>query len=218
MNFQSLQRKYIWPGPLRLGHWIMAITVTGLLASGWLMQNVAHIFQAALDFHYIFAYVLCFALGLRLYLLIGASPSAASWHDLVPRTQDLNKALAMLRFYVSLGRTPLPHWYAHSPLWAPIYLLLLFILLLQILTGFLIGTEHHVILVNLYSLHHIGATFIAFFTITHIVTVFLHDLEAGSSDISGMIHGYRIFTLEKPELPPTSHSVSLDKLKQDKPN
>ncbi len=218
MNLQSLQRKYIWPGPLRLGHWIMVIAVTGLLASGWLMQNVAHIFQAALDYHYIFAYALCFALGLRLYLLVSSSPSAASWHDLIPRAQDLKKALAMLRFYVSLGRTPLPHWYAHSPLWAPIYLLLLFILLLQIITGFLIAAGHHDLLVNLYSLHDSGATFIAFFTITHIVAVFLHDLKAGSSDISGMIHGYRIFALEKPELPPTAHTVSLDRLKQNKPD
>ena len=218
MNFQSLQRKYIWPGPLRLSHWIMVIAVIGLLGTGWLLENIAHVFQVALDYHYIFAYALCFALGLRLYLLVSSSPSAASWQDLIPGKQDLKKALAMLRFYISLGRTPLPHWYAHSPLWAPIYLFLFVILLLQIITGFLISTGQHVVLINLYSLHNINASIIAFFTVTHIVTVFLHDLKAGTSDISGMIHGYRIFTLEKPDLPPALHTVSLDKLKQKDPD
>ena len=216
MNFQTLQRKYIWPGPLRLGHWIMAIAVIGLLVSGWLLQNVAHYFQVALDYHYILAYALCFGLAIRLYLLARSSPSAASWHDLVPDTQNLKKALAMVRFYVSLGRTPLPSWYAHSPLWAPIYLLVFVILLLQIITGFLMASGQHTLLINLYTLHNVNTSIIAAFTVLHVISVFLHDLKSGSSDISAMIHGYRIFTVEKPELPPIIQTVSLDKLKQHK--
>ena len=218
MNFQNLQRKYIWPGRLRLGHWLMSIAVIGLLLTGWLLQNVLPYFQLALDYHYILAYVLSFALGLRLFLLVSSPASAAGWHDLVPNKDSLYKALAMLRFYVSFGRTPLPHWYAHSPLWAPIYLILFFLLLIQIVSGFLIGTGQHTLLINLYTLHNFTSTLIAVFTTAHIISVFLHDLKAGTSDISGMIHGYRIFTIEKPELPGHIQTVSLDKLKHRNPD
>jgi Ni/Fe-hydrogenase 1 B-type cytochrome subunit len=213
LNFQNLQRKYIWPGHLRLGHWLMSIAVIGLLLTGWLLQNVVQYFQIALDYHYIMAYILSFAVSLRLFLLVRSPASAAGWHDLVPNKDSLYKAFAMLRFYVSLGRTPLPRWYAHSPLWAPTYLLLFFLLLIQIMSGFLIGAGQHTLLVNLYTLHNFTSTFIAVFAAAHIISVFLHDLKAGTSDISGMIHGYRIFTIEKPELPGTIQTVSLDKLK-----
>ena len=216
MSFQTLQRKYIWPGRLRLGHWLMSVAVVGLLITGWLLQHVVHYFQIALDYHYILAYALAFVLGLRLFLLMSSPASAAGWHDLVPDRQSPKKALAMLRFYVSFGRTPLPHWYAHSPMWAPIYLLLFFLLLVQIISGFLIGAGQHTLLVNLYTLHNFNSIIIAIFTAAHVISVFMHDLKAGSSDISGMIHGYRIFNIEKPELPDAIHTVSLDKMKQGK--
>ena len=196
----------------------MSIAVIGLLLTGWLLQNVVHYFQIALDYHYILAYALSIALGLRLFLLMSSPASAAGWHDLVPNRGSLHNALAMLRFYVSFGRTHLPHWYAHSPLWAPFYLLLFFLLLIQIVSGFLIGAGQHTLLINLYTLHNFTSTLIAVFTTAHIISVFLNDLKAGTSDISGMIHGYRIFIIEKPELPGTPQTVSLDKLKQHNPD
>lgn len=203
---------------LRFSHWVMAVAVIGLLVTGWLLQQVIQFFEIALDIHYILAYALAFALGLRIYLLLSSPGSASGWHDLMPDKHSLKKALAMLRFYVSFGRTPLPRWYAHSPLWAPLYLLLFFLLLLQIISGFLIGSGQHSLPVNLHGLHELNSSIIALFTATHIISVFLHDLKSGSSDISGMIHGYRIFNIEKPEFPGTIQTVSLDKLKQHKPD
>jgi Ni/Fe-hydrogenase 1 B-type cytochrome subunit len=196
----------------------MAVAVIGLLITGWLLQNVVQYFQIALDYHYIMAYALTFALGLRLYLLVSSPASAASWHDLAPDRQSLKKTFGMLRFYVSFGRAPLPNWYAHSPLWAPIYLLLFFLLLIQIASGFLIAAGQHILLVNLYTLHNFNSTCLAIFTAAHLISVFMHDLKAGSSDISAMIHGYRIFNIEKQELPDVIHTVSLNKLKQSKPD
>ena len=143
MNFQTLQRKYIWPGCLRFGHWVITVAVVGLLFTGWLQQHVVQYFQIALDYHYILAYALTLALGLRLYLLVSSPASAANWQDLLPNRHGMKQAIAMLRFYISFGRTPLPHWYAHSPLWAPIYLFIFLLLLTQILSGFLISAGHH---------------------------------------------------------------------------
>lgn len=196
----------------------MAIAVIGLLVTGWLQQHVVQYFQIALDYHYILAYALTLTLGLRLYLLVSTPASAANWRDLVPNRNRMKQAMAMLRFYVSFGRTPLPHWYAHSPLWAPVYLFIFILLLIQILSGFLIGAGHHTLIINLYMLHHNVSTGIAIFTLLHIISVFLHDLKAGTSDVSAMIHGYRIFKIEKPNITTVVQTVSLDKLKNNKPD
>jgi len=218
LNFPTLQQKYIWTGQLRFSHWIMAIAVVGLLVTGWLQQHVVQYFQIALDYHYILAYTLVLAVGLRLYLLVSSPASASSWRDFVPNRHSMKQAIAMLRFYVSFGRSPLPHWYAHSPLWGPVYLFIFLLLLIQILSGFLIGAGHHTLYINLYTLHHGASTSIAVFTLLHIISVFLHDLKAGTSDISAMIHGYRVFKIEKPDITNAVHTVSLDKLKQNKPD
>ena len=218
MNDPNLQQSFIWAGKLRFSHWLIAIAVVGLLLTGWLQQHVVQYFQIALDYHYILAYALTLALGLRLYLLFSSPASAANWRDLLLNRQRLKQAIAMLRFYVSFGRTPLPHWYAHSPLWAPIYLFIFILLLIQIISGFLIGAGHHTLFINLYTLHNNTATAIAIFTLFHVISVFLHDLKAGTSDVSAMIHGYRIFKIEKPDISPVVHTVSLDKLKQNKPD
>ena len=217
MSFQTLQRKYIWPGRLRLSHWVISVAVVGLLVTGWLQQHVVQYFQIALDYHYILAYTLTLALGLRLYLLVSSPASASNWRDLIPGRHSMKQAMAMLRFYVSFGRTPLPHWYAHSPLWAPVYLFIFLLLLIQILSGFLIGAGHQTLFINLYTLHQNVSTGIAIFTLLHIISVFLHDLKSGTSDVSAMIHGYRLFKIEKPDITTTLQKVSLDKLKTNKP-
>jgi len=218
LNSPALQQKYIWTGKLRFSHWIMAIAVVGLLVTGWLQQHVVKYFQVALDYHYILAYALTLALGLRLYLLVSTPASASNWRDLVPNRNNMKQISAMLRFYVSFGRTPLPHWYAHNPLWAPVYLFIFLLLIIQILSGFLIGAGHHTLYINLYTLHQTASTGIAVFTVLHIISVFLHDLKAGTSDVSGMIHGNRIFKIEKPDITTSAQTVSLDKLKIDKPD
>lgn len=218
MNFQTLQRKYIWPGRLRFSHWVITIAVIGLLVTGWLQQHVVQYFQVALDYHYILAYLLTLILGLRLYLLVSSPASASNWRDLIPNRHRMKQAIAMLRFYISFGRTPLPHWYAHSPLWAPVYLFIFLLLLIQILSGFLIGAGHHSLLINLYTLHQNTSTGIAVFSVLHIISVFLHDLKAGTSDISAMIHGYRIFKIEKPNITTSVQTISLDKLQRNKPD
>ena len=191
----------------------MTISVTGLLITGWLQQHVLQYFQVALDYHYILAYALTLAVALRLYLLFSSPASASNWRDLIPDRHRLKQAFAMARFYISFGRTPLSHWYAHSPLWAPVYLFLFVLLLIQIVSGFLIAAGHHTLLVNLYTVHQANSTVIAVIILLHIVSVFLHDLKAGSSDVSAMIHGYRLFRIEKPDITTTVQTVSMDQLK-----
>lgn len=209
-----LKRTLIWPASLRLSHWLMAFAVCGLLLTGWVLSHIAAYYQVALDYHFLLGYLLVFALVIRLYPLFASPRSAAGWRDLVPGRSTLPAMGAMLRFYVSFGRTPLPHWYAHNPLWAPLYLLLFVLLFLLAVSGFLMGAGHHTLLINLYGLHEHVAGFVGWFTLLHILTVVAQDLKGGLSDISAMIHGYRTFRIEKPEPEPGVHTVSLDSLRR----
>jgi Ni/Fe-hydrogenase 1 B-type cytochrome subunit len=209
-----LKRIYIWPTSLRLVHWIMAFAVCGLLITGWLQNHSATYFLIALDYHYLLAYLLLFALGMRLYILFSSPRSASGWQDLLPSRNMLPNIGAVLRFYVSFGRTPLPNWYAHNPFWAPIYLMLFFLLLLQAISGFLISAGHHTLIVNLYVLHNQIASVVGWFVLLHVLSVVALDLKGGLSDISAMIHGYRIFQIEKPKPDQIVHSVPLESFKQ----
>lgn len=193
-----LQRTYVWSAPLRLSHWLLAVSLTGLWLSGWLMQHAPGLHLASRDAHLMLAWLLIPALALRLVLLFTGKGSAAGWRDLLPRWQGLRDTL---RFYVTLGQLPLPRWYAHNPLWAPLYLLLFLVLLAQIGSGILLWQDRFPGGHDPMTLHAPLATAIGGFLILHVLAVLVHDWRSGNSDVSAMLHGYRIFRIEKPAIP-----------------
>lgn len=215
MNDHDIQRIPVWSRALRIAHWVMAAAVVVLIVTGWRMGGDPLLAPRLLDDHYLAAAFLIPAMILRLYLLFfGAGTDHIS--DCEPDMNRLRSAAAVLKYYFSLGRSPLPNWYAHNPLWGPLYLLLFLFLLIQILSGTLQHSYPRFGMINLHDLHVIGATFITTFTITHIIAVFVHDLGGSGSDISAMIHGHRIFILKKAvaaERPADVQSVSLEALK-----
>ena len=102
-----------------------------------------------------------------------------------------------LLFYVSLGRAPQPRWFAHNPLWKPVYLLLFLLLALSLLTGWLMPDRP--VLGGLYlpHLHRWLADGIGIWTVAHLFSVVLQDLKGTGADISAMISGSRCFTIER---------------------
>lgn len=197
---ERIQRVRVWSAGLRLAHWLIGLPVLVLLATGWLTGVAPSLAAAASDVHGVAGFALTLGLALRLYLLLAGS-GAAHWRALVPAPGDLGKAGMMLRFYLSLGRTPLPRWYSHNPLWVPLYALILLILVAQSATGLLM--EHRPLLAGFYlpAVHAFLAPVILAFSALHIVAVVLHDARGTSSDVSAMINGHRIFVIEKPQTP-----------------
>ncbi len=194
----NIQRVLIWSSWLRLSHWLMAIAVLLLAATGWLIKMTPSVANAASDYHYLLAIPLTIGLGLRAWLLL-ADKGVGHWSRLVPEARERRAYKPLILFYVSFGRMPLPKWYAQNPLWKPVYIVILFVLLLQILTG-MNSVEHPVVLgFYLPQLHDIFASIILAFTAAHIIAVVLHDYKGTASDISAMVHGHRIFVVDKPE-------------------
>ena len=200
---------------MRLAHWLIALSVIVLMATGWLLKLAPGVAESASDYHDLASIGLTLGLVLRVWLLFfGKGP--AHWKALLPVRADLPRIGMTLRFYATMGKSPQPKWYAHNPLWAPVYLLVLVVLVLQTLTGLLM--EAWPVLWGFYlpSVHAFWAPVILGFSCLHIIAVVLHDAKGTTSDVSAMINGHRIFIPEDVDLPhtPNVQTVSLDRLKK----
>ncbi|MGD8589488.1 MAG: cytochrome b/b6 domain-containing protein [Chromatiales bacterium] len=214
MQSDTISRIHVWSRWLRLAHWSLAVSVFGLLASGWLLAKDPVLFAAASDYHFIFAALLLPALLLRLYLLF-AGKGTDHLKDCELDRHKIIQAWEVVRFYLTLGRVPLPKWYSHNPLWGPIYLLLFLFLTLSAISGLALSKEIMSFAgISLYDLHRLGYYFALTFVCLHLPAVFSHDLSGQGSDVSAMIHGYRIFMVGKPSRPTAAQSprVAVDDL------
>ena len=122
-----------------------------------------------------------------------------------------------LVFYLSLGRTRLPNWYAHNPLWKPVYLALLLLLTLSAATGWLMPETPLLGRVYLPGAHRWLADIVAVLTLAHLFSVVLQDVKGRHGDISAMLSGDRYFEVERtglvrPEIPQVS--ISLDDIRR----
>jgi Ni/Fe-hydrogenase 1 B-type cytochrome subunit len=214
MQANAVTQVLIWSRWLRLSHWGLTLSTIGLLASGWLLGADPVIALEARDYHYIFAALLLPALVLRLYLLLfGKGTDHLS--DCEPNRHRLEQAVEVLRFYLTLGKTPLPKWFSHNPLWGPLYLVLFFFLLVSALSGILLLKElTYLAGISMHDLHQIGYYAILVFTLLHIPAAFSHDLSGQSADISAMVNGHRIFHVQtgNQATEQSSHSVALQDL------
>lgn len=209
MSTPRIQRVLVWSPLLRLTHWVMAISVFALLLTGWLFDYSAELYQGLLDYHYIAGYCLIAALLIRLPLLF-LGKGSEHIRDLWPRGEQRRAAAATLRFYLSGGRAPLPRWYAHNPLWGPLYLALFVALSICSLTGLTYDAAPSLGTLSAAELHRSAAIGVAVLVIAHLVAVVLHDLRGTASDVSAMINGHRIFLVESLQVPIETPSAQID--------
>lgn len=192
----DVRRVRVWSGVVRGTHWLLAASTLVLLATGGLIPVLPGD-QAVRDYHYLAGYVLVLALGLRLIFLVSGTREAHI-RALLPGRGFVRSLGGMLRFYGTLGRAPLPRWYAHNPVWAPVYLLLLVLLAVQVATGFARADAAWAALIPT-SWHALGARLVLVLVVAHVVAAVLHDWRGTGSDLSAMINGHRTF--EQPGRP-----------------
>jgi Ni/Fe-hydrogenase 1 B-type cytochrome subunit len=214
MQSETISRILVWTRWLRLAHWSLAISVFGLLASGWLLDIDPLLFASAQDYHFIFAALMLPALMIRLYLLF-AGKGTDHLHDCELDKLKLMQAWEVIRFYLTLGRASLPKWYGHNPLWGPIYLFLFLFLTLSAISGLALSKEIASLAgISMYDIHRLSYYVTVAFVCLHLPAVFSHDLSGKGSDVSAMINGYRIFLVKKPNqhTPMQSPRVAVDDL------
>ena len=201
---------------MRLVHGALALSTLTLITTGWLVAASPALATAASDVHYLAASVLLPALLLRFFLGV-AGKGAERFEQLLPRRAEFAAMRDSLLFYLSLGRAPLPNWFAHNPLWKPLYLVLYLLLVLSAISGWIMPEIQLVGRLYLPTLHGWLADLIVALVVAHLVCVVLQDVKGRSADISAMLSGYRFFVFERgrtgsPAAPQIS--VGLDQLKR----
>jgi Ni/Fe-hydrogenase 1 B-type cytochrome subunit len=205
MRHEVVRRVRVWSSVVRTLHWAMALATLALAASGWLLARVPGEFPDLAEVHRNLGYLLVAALATRVYLLFfGRGPE--HWRDFVPWPPQHRAAWQVLRFYLSLARAPLPAYFAHNPLWGPLYLLLYALLAVQGATG----------LAGLTGAHRLGFALVVGFSVAHVLASFLHDWKGGGADVSALINGYRVYLPREAGVPGPApvHEVPLESLRR----
>lgn len=208
MEHAQVRRVAVWSGAVRLTHWTIAVAALVLLATGAVLAGgVSGRPETLVSIHITVGYILILALAVRVYFLFFGT-GADQWRDCVPAGTQWRLAAQTLRYYISWTRTPMPSYFAHNPLWGPVYLAFFTLLTAQSLTGVLIrlsyGAAHFAALspypatAPIPALHDLGASLIGGFCVAHVVAAFLHDWKGTGSEVSAMISGYKIFVSPPP--------------------
>jgi len=195
---KEIRRVLIWSGWLRVSHWSIALSTLVLLVTGWLIEHSPMRELIALEYHYIAASVLIFGLAVRMVIFFKGKV-----HErlaaLFPEASEINAIKQMLVFYLSMVRQPTPRWYAHNPLWKMIYVFWYIALLLLVMSGGLMEDRPLIMGFYLPSVHGFWSAVVLWMTALHLLTLFLHDYYAKTTDVSAMINGYRLFEAEVQE-------------------
>lgn len=204
----NIQQVAVFSSIQRITHWLIAAGVIFELISAWLVQNADINIIAWSEWHVMIGQALTLPLLLRLYLLLLRGPT--HWRALMPTRGQRHLLQQTLKFYASLGRLPCPDWHAYNPVWQPIYLMVIAVLVLTTATGFALSMGP-----GMLSWHSTLASFILYFTLAHIFFSVLHDVKGNGAQISAMLNGNKYFH-SKPATTQIvkENSVSLDSFKK----
>jgi Ni/Fe-hydrogenase 1 B-type cytochrome subunit len=137
---------YLWRWPLRVTHWIAAVTITVLIVTGFYIgkpyfmtggEASSHFMMGWARFlHFAAAGLLVAAAIVRIYWLF-AGGRYARWTSLFPVTRrDHVNLFRMIKYYAMVAPEKAPHYLGHNPLQQVSYTLIYAIVLIQIATGF----------------------------------------------------------------------------------
>ena len=137
---------YLWRWPLRLTHWVSALTITVLIVTGfyigapyfttWGEASSHYLMGWARFLHFTAAALIVAAAMLRVYWLF-AGNKWARWTALLPiRPADWRNLWKTLKYYFLVRQEEMPHYLGHHPLQQLSYSLIYLVVLVQMVTGF----------------------------------------------------------------------------------
>jgi Ni/Fe-hydrogenase 1 B-type cytochrome subunit len=189
---ELFRRVPVWGGWFRLAHWSIALSTLILMITGWLIAESPSLAEGAGELHLVTASVLIFGLLLRSLLMFVGKPHE-QLTGLIVEASEFKTIIETARFYLSLGKTTLPNWYAQNPLWKTLYLCVYLVLYIQVISGALMPDNDTLFGFYLPSVHSWWAQVLVIYTGLHLVAIALHDYRGKAADISAMINGHRLF-------------------------
>ncbi len=218
---RRLRRVYVWELPVRICHWLMALSIVALIITGILIGNPLAIqsqAEASQSFwfgsirftHFLAAYVLLGVIIVRVYWAFVGN-KYASWRALIPRNS---------RFWRRIGRVLKTDIFlmkghyeciGHNALAGFSYFILFLLIVLMFITGFgmyadmttwwlpksfiwvqdLFGGDFAV-----REIHHLTMWLFVVFIVVHLYLVLYHDQFEARGETSSMMNGYKFVEVE----------------------
>lgn len=209
-------RVYVWELPVRISHWLIALSVTVLAVTGFYIGNPFIIVSGpARDhfvmgwmkvIHYYAAMVFTLAVLARIvWMFVGND--YARWNQFVPTTRvRLGNLVRAFRFYTFRRPRP-PITVGHNPLAGAAYLFVFLLYLMMIATGLAIYSQSAAIgsplnafrflipmLGGLQSarwLHHVGMWLLLGFIVNHIYSSVMFSAVERNATLESIFTGYK---------------------------
>jgi Ni/Fe-hydrogenase 1 B-type cytochrome subunit len=214
----AYNRVYVWELPVRLYHWVNAVCVLALIATGYVIGNPTTItyadeayqqywFGTVRFVHFVSAFVFFFNFLVRIYWgFVGNR--YARWTNFIPHSkQQFRDAVEVLK--VDILQTNVKEGYndiGHNSVAGAIYFISFLVFLFQAFTGFaLYSAMSSAMLPRMFAWavplmggdfavrqwHHAMMWFFVVFTIIHVYLVFYHDYVEGRGTASSMVGGWK---------------------------
>jgi len=221
---RTYHRIYVWEIPVRLYHWVNAVCVVALIATGFVIGSPTTIsyareahqqywFGTVRMVHFISAFVFFFNFLVRIYWGF-AGNRFARWDNFIPYRRDQWKEIfETLRVDIMQMKAHGEFSSGHNALAGLIYFVSFLVFLLQAFTGFaLYSAMSSSRLPKLFSWvvplmggdfavrlwHHTFMWFFVVFTIIHVYLVFYHDYVEGRGTTSSMVGGWKFARVDRP--------------------
>ena len=225
----DFKRVLVWEMPVRIFHWLNALSITVLAITGFIIANPPAIMSSseAIDsywfgtvraIHFITAYVFLANAIARIYWAFRGN-YYANWRAFVPYSkkswQNIKHVMKVDIFLQNEEKEVLKNIsVGHNYVASFSYLILFFLALVQIFTGFgLYAPTSGWWLPKLFAwvpdflggdaptrlIHHISTWLFIIFTLIHVYLVFYHDWLEGRGESSSMISGYKFVRKERIE-------------------
>lgn len=219
MTKHIFRRVYLWEWPVRIYHWLTALAVVALAATGLMIgapvavmstreAYAGYWFGTVRFVHFASAYVFFFALVLRVYWLFVGN-SHARWSAFIPVGRFgtfFREMWAVIRTDVLQLQKPPLDFVGHNPLAATTYACIFLLSAFQIVTGFALYAPMSATWLpglfawvsplmggdaNVRLWHHAGTWVFLLFAAVHVYLVLYHDVVESRGELSSMVGGSR---------------------------
>lgn len=222
LHGRTLRRVYVWELPVRIYHWLNALAILVLIATGFyigdplaLLSRNEATHQYTMGWvryvHFIAAYIFFFNFLFRLYWgFVGNK--YANWKQFIPTSRKFFKEIIhVLKMDILMLKGKEHLSIGHNAMAGFIYFFTFIAFLVQCLTGFgLYAPMSDWWLPQLFAwipavcggdiacraIHHWSMWFFILFAVVHVYLVFYHDYVEGRGEISSMGGGWKFIEEE----------------------
>ena len=210
-----MERVYVWEFPVRLTHWLNALSIVVLAFTGFYIgapfihatEPEALIMAQIRLIHFVAAYVFTVSTVVRIYWWFMGN-KYAKLDQFIPLSAERWKNVIDTALFYAFLKKDLPHSPGHTGLAGLTYFIMILLFLLEILTGFALYAQQHVgafwtlmggWLLNIFSsgtirlIHHLIMWAIGLFLIFHVYISWHNDRLERNGLMSSIFSGFKTF-------------------------